>query len=412
MDRQIVYPGSIPLDTDLLNTQRNIMVALGYLAQAVLGSGPIVDGLACTPTTPASLSVNIGPGSITLLGVIDQLAYGSLAADAIGPLVKMGINTTSTAFTLTAPTTSGQSINYLIEAALLEGDGDPVVLPYYNAAAPAQPYSGPGNSGATQNTQRIQRVQLQLKAGAAAATGVQATPAVDSGWVGLYVVTVNYAQTQITAANITAMPASPIIPFKLPTLAPGFSRVVNLTTSQSWTVPAGVTRLKLRVVGGGGGGGGGTSSYGGGGGGAGGYAEGCFTVTPGTAYAVTVGAGGAGSGAGATGQSGGTSSFGTLCGATGGSGGASGSGSSAGGSGGAGYGAPIIQSGGYGTDGQGNGITFPGNGGASHLGGGGRGASGGGAPANGQAAGSGGGGCYGIAGSGGTGGGGLVIVEY
>ena len=40
MDRNLVYPGSIPLDTDLLSINRNAMIALGYLAQAVLGAGP------------------------------------------------------------------------------------------------------------------------------------------------------------------------------------------------------------------------------------------------------------------------------------------------------------------------------------------------------------------------------------
>jgi hypothetical protein len=108
MDRNLVYPGSIPLDTDLLNINRNCMVALGYLAQAVLGTGTIVDGLACIPTAPASMTVTIGPGSISLLSVVDTLAYGSLPADTTDPLVKMGINLSPTAFTLTAPGTSGR----------------------------------------------------------------------------------------------------------------------------------------------------------------------------------------------------------------------------------------------------------------------------------------------------------------
>jgi hypothetical protein len=137
MDRSLVYPGSIPLDTDLLNTNRNAMTALGYLAQMVLGTNTFVDGLGCTPTVPASLTVSVGPGSITTLSVVDTLAYGSLPADSVDPLVKMGINLTSTSFTLAPPTTSGQSINYLIQAALQESDADPVVLPYYNAANPA-----------------------------------------------------------------------------------------------------------------------------------------------------------------------------------------------------------------------------------------------------------------------------------
>ena len=63
MDRILVYPGSIPLDTDILNTNRNSMVALGYLAQAILGTGTIVDGLACSPTAPASLTVSVGPAA-------------------------------------------------------------------------------------------------------------------------------------------------------------------------------------------------------------------------------------------------------------------------------------------------------------------------------------------------------------
>ncbi len=71
MDRQIVYPGSIPLDTDILSIQRNAMVALGYLAQATLGTTTVVDGLFCSPTAPASLTVSLGPGSITSLGVVD-----------------------------------------------------------------------------------------------------------------------------------------------------------------------------------------------------------------------------------------------------------------------------------------------------------------------------------------------------
>ena len=42
MDRNIVYPSSIPLDTDLLSINRNMMIGLGFLAQAVLGAGPAV----------------------------------------------------------------------------------------------------------------------------------------------------------------------------------------------------------------------------------------------------------------------------------------------------------------------------------------------------------------------------------
>ncbi|MBW4024934.1 MAG: hypothetical protein HIU92_17695, partial [Proteobacteria bacterium] len=162
MDRQIVYPASIPLDTDFLSLNRSAMVALGSLAQAVLGTATIVDGLACTPMSPASLSVSVGSGSITQLSPVDTLAYGSLAADTTGEVVKMGVNLSPATFTLSAPATTGESVIYLIEASFTESDAAPVVLPYVNAANPAQPYSGPANSGVAQNTQRIERVQLQL----------------------------------------------------------------------------------------------------------------------------------------------------------------------------------------------------------------------------------------------------------
>src|SRR4051794_3706828 len=120
MDRSLVYPGSIPLDTDLLNTNRHAMIALGYLAQAILGTSTVVDGLGCSPTTPASLTITVGPGAITTLSVVDMIPYGSLPADTAAPLVKMGINLASTSFTLAPPVTSGQSVNYLIQAAMQE----------------------------------------------------------------------------------------------------------------------------------------------------------------------------------------------------------------------------------------------------------------------------------------------------
>jgi len=322
MDRNLVYPGSIPLDTDLLSTNRNAMVALGYLAQATLGTGTVADGLACTPTTPASMTINIGPGSIAQFSVVDPLPFGSLPADDVSPLVKMGVNLAPTPFTPSPPTTSGQSINYLIEAALLESDTNPVVLPYYNAANPAQPYSGPANSGAAQNTLRSQRVQLQMKPGAPAATGLQATPPVDSGWVGLYVVTVGYAQTTITAASIALHPQAPLLAWKLPALRPGFgSGVQTFLTSGTFTVPPGVTQVEVELWGGGAGSYASTSSSPSGGGSGGGYARGRITgLSPGQVVPVTIGAGGiAGTTSGAAATAGGTSSFGTFVSATGGS---------------------------------------------------------------------------------------------
>jgi len=320
MDRNIVYPGSIPLDTDLLSANRNAMVAIGYLAQMILGTSTVVDGLMCLPTVPASLSVSVGPGSITQFTVLDALAYGSLSADSVSPLVKMGINLAPTLFTASPPTTSGQSANFLIQAALQEADVSPVVLPYYNASNPAQPYTGPTNSGVAQNTQRTQRVQLQMKAGAAATTGSQVTPPVDSGWTGLYVVTVSYGQTAITANSISTYPGAPFLNWKLPVLRPGFaSGVQAINSSGTFTVPAGVTQLEVEVWGAGSGSFASTSSMASGGGSGGGYARKRIAgLNPGQVIAVNVGAGGsAGTPTQAPGA-GGTTSFGTYVSASGG----------------------------------------------------------------------------------------------
>ena len=322
MDRILVYPGSIPLDTDLLNTNHNTMVALGYLVQAVLGTNTVVDGLACVPTTPGSLTVTVGPGSITQLSVVDTLAYGSVPADVTDPLVKMGINLTATSFTLAAPVTSGQSTNFLIQAALQESDTNPVVLPYYNAGNPSQPYSGPTNSGVAQNTLRYQRAQLQVKAGAAANTGAQVTPPIDNGWVGLYVVTVSYGQTVISAGSITQLATAPFLAWKLPTLRPGFATgVQTYLNSGSFTVPAGVIQVEVEVWGGGSGTFASVASGSSGGGSGGGYARKRITgLVTGQTIPVTVGGGGtAGNTGGVPPAAGGTSSFGTFASATGGS---------------------------------------------------------------------------------------------
>ncbi|MEO9191536.1 MAG: hypothetical protein ABI224_16265 [Acetobacteraceae bacterium] len=321
MDRNLVYPGGIPLDTDLLAVNRNTMIGLGFLAQAALGTTTVVDGLACTPTTPASLTVNVAPGSITQLAVVDPSAFGSLPADPTDPLVKMGINLEPISFTLVAPTTSGQSTNYLIEATFIESDATPIVLPYYNAANPPQPFSGPNNTGVTQNTQRLQRVQLQLKAGTPANTGSQSTPPVDSGWVGLYTITVNFGQAAIAVSNILVLPGAPFLNWKRPQISPGFGAGVQaFPASGNFVVPAGVTRVEVEVWGAGSGSFASTSSVASGGGSGGGYARKRIVgLIPGQIVAVTVGVGGAaGSTTGASAGSGQTSSFGGFVSATGG----------------------------------------------------------------------------------------------
>jgi len=137
-----------------------------------------------------------------------------------------------------------------------------------------------------------------------------------------------------------------------------------------------LTAVEVLVVAGGGSGGGYGGNDGAGGGGAGGLIYNSnFTVTPGSALTVTVGAGGAGVGGATRGNNGGNSVFGSLTAIGGGGGGTEGAlndryGSPGGsGGGGGGYGG---FSGGSGTSGQGfkgGDCTAPGDGGGGGAGG-------------------------------------------
>ncbi len=218
MDRQEIYVGQIPQDTDLLLTNKNTMVALGFLMQAILGTSLSVDGLACTPNSPAALNVKVGPGTIHSLQNIDGTAYGSIAADTTNQIMKQGINPSTLTLPCPAPPTTGQSVVYLIQAAYQDVDSGAAVLPYYNASNPAVPYSGPNGTGVSQNTVRKGVCLVGVKAGIAATTGTQATPAPDAGYVGLYAVTVANGQTTITSGNIAQLASAPFIPAKLPAM--------------------------------------------------------------------------------------------------------------------------------------------------------------------------------------------------
>ena len=168
------------------------------------------------------------------------------------------------------------------------------------------------------------------------------------------------------------------------------------STGCTFTPPVGVTSIELLVVGGGGGGGG---RFVGGGGGAGGLRTNSnFAVSPGTSYAITVGAGGAGganstTAANAMGTSGSSSVFSSI--------------TAAGGGGGGGYVANPGQAGrtgGSGGGGSGSANSTNAGGAATPSGQGNNGGSG--TAASGQNPGGGGGGAGGVGGNGGSSGGG------
>ncbi|CAN7330274.1 hypothetical protein LJR084_001934 [Variovorax sp. LjRoot84] len=430
MDRNINYPGQVPLEQDLLKTNQFTMIGLSKLAAAILGVASCVNGFATSQTVVPSMAVLVQPGEIYSLQNLEATAYSSLPADTTHSIMKQGVALDTQTIAVTAPGTAGFSINYLIQASYQETDTGSTVLPYYNASNPSVAYSGPANSGTAQPTTRHGGVVISAKAGTAATTGTQTTPAPDAGFVGLFVVTVANGASTVVNANISQYALAPFIPSF-------YTRgIARFTSNGTWICPWYVTTAYLTGVAGGGGGGagaggaGGVVGAGGGGGGAGQAAiRTPVTVVPGTAYAIAVGAAGAagvapGTGvSGGSGGNGGNTTFGallTLTAGGGGSGGTNGSGPTPAGQGGTGF-----PRGSYGNDSNNNNASAGGGPGASSpFGGGGglgRGGNGGGIAgfdaAGFGAGGGGGGGQYqfpgsGVGGNGGAGSAGFGLIEW
>lgn len=188
------------------------MTALGLALQDLMGTNTAIYGAACTPTTPtASLSVVIAAGRIYSQQPLEATAWSSLAADTAHTITKQGINLDSTTLSgFAAPGTTGQSINYLVEGQYQDADSDNAVISYFNASNPSVPFTGVGNLGAAQSRTRAGIFALQVKAGTAATTGSQTTPAVDGGWTPMYVVTVANGQSTITSGNIAQHSSAPL----------------------------------------------------------------------------------------------------------------------------------------------------------------------------------------------------------
>jgi len=216
MDRQIIYPGQVPLETDLLSTQRNVMIALGYALQGYLGAGTYVDGFTCVQTSTASQNIQVTPGQILTLANVDNSAFSSLAADTAHQIIKQGLSLSTQTFTCPSPLTVGYAVNYLVEVSQSDIDSGSVLLPYYNPASPQTAWGGPGGAGTNNNTVRTSAAVLQLKAGTPATSGSQVTPTVDPGFVALFVITVAYGQTTITSASISTLASAPFVSLKLP----------------------------------------------------------------------------------------------------------------------------------------------------------------------------------------------------
>lgn len=203
MDRPIVYPAEITLETDILQLAKDAMLAAGSVIALVAdlsGGRVVIDGLQVIPTTPASMRVVVVPGRAFAERVADAIPYSSLPADT--EVTARGARSGGETYLLAAPSQPGTAMKYLLQATVSERDADPIVLPYYNAANPAQGYSGPDNSGQPQATRRLSLVSLQLKVGVPAVVGSALPPPVDAGWVAVAEVEVRAGDVSIDSTRI------------------------------------------------------------------------------------------------------------------------------------------------------------------------------------------------------------------
>ena len=201
MDRQFVYYNQIPLETDILNAEKNAYVALSKLATAIIGNGPAARGFSLSYS---GMTVTVGSGEFYSMAATDSTAYSSLSADST-LILKQAIAASSTSLTLTpSPAlTAGQSVVFLVQVALLESDINPAVLAYFNPTAPyTPPLNGPAGSGSSQPTLRNDAAVVSVLQGAAS-SGTPVAPSPSEGAMGLYTVTVSFDQATISSGNIT-----------------------------------------------------------------------------------------------------------------------------------------------------------------------------------------------------------------
>lgn len=206
MDRIITYPQAIAVNSDPLRVGRFAMIGLAKLAEALLGSGTALYGLSCTPGS--GLTVTVDKGQIYSMQPVDASSYSTLPADPT-PILKQGLLTSPVTLNCSAPSTPNQSIKYLVQAAFVESDGDPIVFPYFNVADPDTQHLGPDDAGTPQNSTRLGKCVVTIKPGMP--DGAPAIPAPDAGNVGLYVVTVAYGQTGIIKENIEIYDGAPFV---------------------------------------------------------------------------------------------------------------------------------------------------------------------------------------------------------
>lgn len=213
--RVIVYPNQTPASTQQNSNARFQRIVVGDFMRDSFGNTVATAGtfgnLTVAPGT--GLFVTVGPKANGTDGRVYQQGQNdpnplptggvtpALAADTTVTMISGAVPSVSSPLgPLTAPGTSN-SVYYLIESQLSSADGNPQSELFVQQN---------GNGSATQtfatvNTNRVDAVAFQVKAGTASTT--PSKPTVDTGWVAIGYVLVPNGKTQILTTDITLAPS-------------------------------------------------------------------------------------------------------------------------------------------------------------------------------------------------------------
>jgi hypothetical protein len=245
---------------DNLSQSVDTMTGLADTILAALGSAAtVVTPVAGTQTSPASLSINIGPFQIYELA--DTLAAPIGTFDAIDTeILQQGTNPGQQVNLNTDGLEAGQSVWWLISASYLQvpqvRPGDPTngLRNFFNSANNAMPLSGPSGSGDDVATVVSGTAIITTTMGTPATTDSNEPPAVPAGNVPLFLINLAFGQTTITNGEIMVAgpeaytgagwedgyPASPILTGLLQSHhggVPGQAPQIHLETEVQGTLP-------------------------------------------------------------------------------------------------------------------------------------------------------------------------------
>jgi fibronectin-binding autotransporter adhesin len=206
------YGQANPISTNLNLEQRDRRIGEGTFQWNAMGSGSSYSGtfanLSIAPS--GSLNVAVGPintsfpGSLYGIGPDDTAAYPatqpsgatglSLPADSTQLLLEAVTTTATGSIGTTAGTSSGQSIDNLIECKPLTADATTQTINLITS-------SGGSAGTATVNRDRNDTISCQNKASASSTTPI--VPSVDAGYVAMGYVNVPYGTSSITSGLVT-----------------------------------------------------------------------------------------------------------------------------------------------------------------------------------------------------------------